>query len=215
MMSRYRRASSRRRCSNCQRVSRPCRVQRMRPASSITRRCLVIAWRVIFVPAVKCVMDIGPSSESRATSRKRISSPSAAKIIAESFGCAELLWLSFLCKVRLDQFHDHAPTLFVGSKRLDTTFQRNPIESTFRHLQHDALRDLLKRKLDQRGRFLGVVDVWVDRIRMPTKGEQSLRLHALDGDLEWQSLILLLSFGDLVIHFCADDRSFHECTRCK
>src|SRR5438067_2154132 len=56
---------------------------RTRPASSITWRCLVIAWRVTAKPPLSAVRDIGPSSQRRATSRKRVSSPRAAKRRAE------------------------------------------------------------------------------------------------------------------------------------
>src|SRR5439155_25178564 len=98
---------------NCHTLSRPCRVLRTRRASSITRRCLVIAWRVTLEPAVSLAMDIGPSSQRRETSRKRVFSPRAANRDAELFGSTVARELGRVDKVLLDQLHDHAPTLLV------------------------------------------------------------------------------------------------------
>src|SRR5262249_17321671 len=56
--SRYRRASSRRWGSSCQTLSRPYLAACTRPAFCITRKCFVIAWRVMSPPAVSLVMDI-------------------------------------------------------------------------------------------------------------------------------------------------------------
>jgi len=49
-----------------------------------------MAWQRL-EPAVSPVMDIGPPSQRRETRRKRVSSPRAAKRVAEPFG---LLWFS-------------------------------------------------------------------------------------------------------------------------
>jgi hypothetical protein len=43
-------------------------------------RCLVTAWRVTDASRVRCAMDIGPPADRRATMRRRVSSPRAAKI---------------------------------------------------------------------------------------------------------------------------------------
>ena len=43
----------------------------------------VSPWRVISVPAVSCAIDIAPPAQRTATKRRRVASPSAAKIGAE------------------------------------------------------------------------------------------------------------------------------------
>ena len=54
------------------------------PASSSACRCFVMAWRETFAPFVSRLIDSGPSAQSRATIRKRVASPNAAKRIAAS-----------------------------------------------------------------------------------------------------------------------------------
>src|SRR5437660_1118423 len=95
----------------------------------MTRRCLVIAWRVTLDPAVSRVMDIGPASQRRATSRSRVLSPRAANSGAELFGSTAALDLRCAGKVFLDQFHYHAPTLLIGRERLGPARQRDLIEA--------------------------------------------------------------------------------------
>ena len=60
------------------------------------------------------VMDIGPASQRRETSRNRVLSPRAANSGAELFDSAAAFDLRCAGKVFLDQFHHHAPTLLVG-----------------------------------------------------------------------------------------------------
>src|SRR5579872_3292251 len=95
----------------------------------MTRRCLVIAWRVTLKPPVSPVMDIGPPSQRRATSCKRVSSPNAAKRRAEPVGVATAFALRCLGKVPLDQLHDHAPTSLVCRERLRPARERDSIEA--------------------------------------------------------------------------------------
>src|SRR5580765_8492092 len=80
MRSSERRASSTCDGSNSQRRSRPTLTWRTRPACASTCRCLVTACRVISVPEVSCAIDRAEPAHRTATSRRRVSSPSAAKI---------------------------------------------------------------------------------------------------------------------------------------
>ena len=58
----------------------PCRTPRTRPASSSTRKCLVIACRERGEPAESVVIDERAPPPSLASRARRVSSPSAAKI---------------------------------------------------------------------------------------------------------------------------------------
>jgi len=123
----------------------------------ITRRCLVIAWRVTSEPAVSLAMDAGPPSQSRPTSRKRVSSPSAAKMGADSLGLSPFAAaLRGLFKVLLDQLDDHCPALFVCRERRRTAREGDSIEARFGDREHDAVRDLLQVEDDECGRLRGV-----------------------------------------------------------
>ena len=62
-------------------------------------------------------MDIGPSSESRSTTRNRVLSPSAAKMGAELIGSCVAIELRRVDKILSEQFHNHAPTLPVRHER--------------------------------------------------------------------------------------------------
>lgn len=70
--------------SRFQMRSRPLRSLRTSPAFESALRCFVTAWREIFEPFVSRTIERGPSSHSRATMNKRVSSPSAANIGAVS-----------------------------------------------------------------------------------------------------------------------------------
>src|SRR4051794_669034 len=91
----------------------PCRTLRISPATSIVRRCLVIACRVTSAPVAKEVIDKGPSRHRRKTSRSRVSSPNAANNGAAV--CAFILALALrgLRKVFLDHLDHHVPSAFV------------------------------------------------------------------------------------------------------
>jgi hypothetical protein len=60
--------------------SRPTRMLRTTPARSITSRCLLTACLVTAAPALSFDVESGPRMQSRFTSARRTSSPSAAKI---------------------------------------------------------------------------------------------------------------------------------------
>jgi hypothetical protein len=88
----------------------------------------VIACRVTFVPEVSLEIDNGPSLLNRKTSRRRVSSPSAANTSAEFFGRAASLVLGLLGKVFLDDPNHNAPALLVCRKRLRAASKRDLIE---------------------------------------------------------------------------------------
>lgn len=112
-------------------LSRPCLVLRTRPEFCITRKCLVIAWRVMSKPVVSLVMDAGPSSQRRETSRKRVSSANAANSGAEPRNPGTAFGLRCLGKVLLDQLYDHTPALLVRFECLCPTSQWDLIEAGF------------------------------------------------------------------------------------
>ncbi len=58
-------------------------MSRTKPASASTCRCFVTAWRVISVPDVSCLIDTALPVHRTPIRRRRVSSPSAAKIGAE------------------------------------------------------------------------------------------------------------------------------------
>src|SRR4030081_1183606 len=107
-------------------------------------------------------MDIGPCSQRRETSRKRVSSPNAAKSGAEPFGHAVAFELRRLDKVALKQFCRHLPTLLVRRKRLTPAFERDLIEAGLRDGHHDSIRRFLQREDDECGRLRRVVDTAID-----------------------------------------------------
>src|SRR5437870_10450588 len=152
---------------------------RTSPAFSMTRRCLVIAWRVMAKPAVSCAIDMGPSRHSRTTRRSRVPSPSAANTGADAASFAFVLERRRLRKVLLDERHHDRPALLVRRERLRAAFQRDAIEARFADGQHDAAGDLLEDELDQGGRLGRIVHTALDRERMPAEGEQPLRFDAI------------------------------------
>src|SRR5262249_33807993 len=124
-------------------LSRPCLELRTRPAFSINRRCLVMAWRVTCEPSVRFVMDSGPAPQRRATSRKRVSSPKAANIGAD-VGFRRTRGLRGLRKVLLDHLDHHVPTGFVCRERFRTSREWNLIKAGLDHRKHNAVFHLLQ-----------------------------------------------------------------------
>src|ERR1700733_14587816 len=99
-----------------------------------------MAWRVTLDPAVRPVIDSGPSSHRRRTIRKRVSSPSAAKMGAVELAGARLAGCG---KVGLDQCHLDAPTLLVRSKGFRASRQWDCIEDGLGEGEHHSVRDFL------------------------------------------------------------------------
>src|SRR5215470_7508650 len=190
-------------------LSRPWVALRTKPAFSITRRCLVMACRVIGNLAVSLEIESGPSPERRDTRRSRVSSPSAAKTAAESVRSGFAPALRSLGKVRLNQLDDDRPALVVRGKCLRTALERDAIEPRLADDQQDAVRCVLQHELDQRGRLFRVINVLIDGERMPSEREEAFELDAIDGDLEGYSRMLPLRSRHLGIDRRADEDPAH------
>src|SRR5436309_2506587 len=154
-------------------------------------------------------MDIGPSSQRRETSRRRVWSPRAAKMGAEPFGSTMALELLCMDEVLLDQLHYHAPTVLVCLERLCPARERDLIEAGLGDGKHDPARHLLQSKDDERRRLDRIVDAALNRERMPPEGEQPLGFHLLDSELERHAFVFLLSLGNLGIDRRGYDYSAH------
>ena len=153
IISRCCRRSSNRFRSNCQTLCRPWAKPRTKPALSITRRCLVMACRVIGSPTVSFAIDSGPSPARRDTSRSRVSSPSAAKTNADSPRSGFVLALRSLGKVPLDQRRDDRPAFVVRGKCARAPLDRDVVESRLADGEHDPARwTPRKRAPDANGR---------------------------------------------------------------
>ena len=119
------------------------RVPRTTPALARTRKCRVMAWRVTSVPAVSRVMDSGPCSQSRATSPRRVGSPSAPNKGAEA-ARARIPLLRAMREVLLDELGLMGPSSVVGGEGLDPAGQRDAVEAGLRDGQQRAALDLLQ-----------------------------------------------------------------------
>src|SRR5579863_4739189 len=89
------------------------------PARSRTPRCLVMAWRVSFESSASCEMELASPEQSRATSARRVLSPSAAKTRARAFGLA-VMRLRILCDMAVDVPHLFCPAAIVPAECLGT-----------------------------------------------------------------------------------------------
>jgi hypothetical protein len=160
ILSRARVASKSRRVRSSQMRSRPTRELRASPASSRACKCFVTACRDTDAPSAKCTIDSGPSPQSRATIRNRVSSPSAAKIGAASaslaagvsFAAAEVLdRVTARCnrsgregQVLLNQLRLRSPTFIVGRERFGAPLDRDLIETRLGDGQHRSARGLFQ-----------------------------------------------------------------------
>ena len=111
-----------------------------RPAAANTCRCFVIAWRVMQEPAARREIDNGSPADNREISRKRVSSPSAAKI-----GAA--LRLGRLCRladISFDCFHLYRPALLVASVGFRAACERNAVETRFHYGEHCSFGSVLQ-----------------------------------------------------------------------
>src|SRR5262245_13612500 len=107
--------------------SRPRRVPRISPALERTSRCLVTAWRVTGLLALKRAIDSGPLVDSRTNSRRRVSSPRAA-----NRGAASRTWATSMALARdmaLNVLHLDRPPFGVHPERLVAASGREAIEA--------------------------------------------------------------------------------------
>src|SRR5262249_30565865 len=160
-------------------------MSRTRPASASTRRCFVMAWRVISVPDVSCAIDNAPPAHRTAMRRRRVSSPSAAKTGAD-FRSDDFFGDSFfkraLCRgdMFLDVFHLLVPASAVHPKSFQTARRRDTVYPRFDDGYQCAVSDFLQLEFYQRGRFFRIVDRRINRVGMPANGKQSLGLNVYD-----------------------------------
>src|ERR1700682_2491373 len=178
--------------SSCQSLSRPNFTSRTTPASASTRRCLVTPCRLISVFAVSCAIENAPPAQSRATSFRRVGSPSAAKTFARTSldrttarRPASRFPAPFALPLRADMAHDVVhlpfPASAVHAERFQATVRGHVVEGAFPHAKQRALAGhVFTRECHERRLLLRVVHGRVDGIRMPAVREQILRFDALD-----------------------------------
>src|SRR6185369_3212619 len=130
--------------SSSQTLSRPSRELPAKPTFSSTWRCFVTACRVTWPPSVRRAIDIGQSTDKRATRRRRVWSPRAAKIKAVFFSPRRALGLGCLADIALDRFHLRSPTLVVAAIRVKAASQRNSVETRFDDAEQGAVGGLLE-----------------------------------------------------------------------
>src|SRR5262249_2349310 len=155
--------------SSANRLSRPARTLRTTPAASSTRRCLVTAWRVNRVPAVRRTIDCGVPRLSRSRTESRVASPSAANISARAFNAVETL--ARMNKMFRDIGHLDSPAALVHAERFIAPMGGQFAEARFHDPQQRPCPDRLERELDKRRRLAGIILAGVHRIGMPGEGE--------------------------------------------
>src|SRR5688572_9419867 len=137
--------------SSSHRRSRPARTSRTRPAFASTCRCFVTAWRVMSVPEVSCAIDFAPLLHRKATSRSRVSSPSAANTGAALRNPALRSGALTRSDMFLDVFHLCIPTLAVLAKRTEAAVRRYGVEAGFHDGHQRAACRVLQLERHQRG----------------------------------------------------------------
>src|SRR5579859_5009853 len=111
------------------------------PASSSTRRCLVIAWRVSVEPSASREIDCGGPLASLPTSDSRVPSPSAAKTDARCSksvprsGRGFCMLLQMACDVR----HLLGPPTLVHAEGIEPPVFGKGVEAGFQQEQHGAI----------------------------------------------------------------------------
>src|SRR5579885_1225087 len=156
------------------------------PTFSSTRRCLVMAWRVRRDPRERAAMEQGSPALSRATSARRVASPSAAKT-----GAWDVLCLRG--DMALDMVHLLRPAALVHAKGLGAARGGDLVEAGFRDGQQRAAGGLLETEFHERGGLGRVIHEGIDVIRVPGIGKEPFRLYFLNGDLPLQVFIAGIS----------------------
>src|SRR5262245_14461385 len=179
MTSSERRISSSGSGRSSQSRSRPWGTLRASPASARTRRCFVTACRVTSVPAVSRVIESGPSAPSRATRRRRVWSPSAAKTGSVAVNAAAVARaLPPLAKESLDVLCLFCPAFRVHAESLRATRQGDAVEARLHDSQLGAPGHVGELALDERRGLARVVVLRVDGVGVPAPREEPLALHA-------------------------------------
>src|SRR5262245_3964736 len=116
----------------------------MIPASARTFRCLVTPWRVMARKLSESTeIEAGPPFESRCSSARRVSSPSAANSNAALATC---LTRCFDILLQPDQYF--RPALLVVVENLGAACERNFVKAGFRQAQLCPLARRLQNERD-------------------------------------------------------------------
>src|SRR5690606_3326999 len=192
------------------RLSRPRRRLRTTPASSSTRRCLLIAWRLRTLSRPSSVIERCARSPSLPTSARRVGSPSAANTTAAPGARRDQRdrarrFRASLDRASLDMALDVlqllCPAAGVHAEGLVAAVRGDSVETGFGHGQHGAVAVRLEADLDQGRRLAGVVHVGLDRVRVPGEREQSLGDHVPDHGAPLD--VLVAGVGDVAAGFLA------------
>src|SRR5262245_17449312 len=152
------------------------------PASSSTRKCLLIAWRVRRDPCANWAIDRGKPPTNVPTSARRVASPSAAKTEARSSSSVKL----DMPRNALDLL---APARVIHAIGLEAALHGDGGKAGFGYHEQGASGVRLEPEFHQRGWLLGIIDRRIDGIGMPGEGEQALRLQPLHGHLPRHVLV--------------------------
>src|SRR5258706_6778954 len=166
--------------------SRPRQLSWTSPVSPRICRCLVMAWRVMAEPVVSRVIDCGPSTLSRFTKARRVSSPSAAKSGA---ACARWPLPALRRDILGDMCELLGPALLVHAEGDDPPRRRKAIEAGLDHRELRAVCHVGEVEFDEGHRLGGIVHAGLTGIGGPAVGEQVLGLNPLDHDLQGQVLV--------------------------
>src|SRR5512142_199820 len=118
-----------------------------------------------------------------------------ASTLVNSSGYVFASWfprLSGLDKILGDRLQLSGPSLFVHLVGFCATRRRNSIEAGLHDGKHRSGRGILKLEHDEGHGLARVVQIGSHRIRMPAEGEQTPRLHPLDGGFEGHMFIALV-----------------------
>src|ERR1044071_2279341 len=143
-------------------------------------RCFVMACRVTPVPSLSCVIDSGPLAHSLATNVRRVVSPRAAKTGAASLNLAAELRPR---DMTFDVFELLRPAALVPFESVGAALQRNASKARFDDCKQSAFRLVFQPELDQRHRFLRVILVGINGMRMPAIRKVMLGVNPLNHHL--------------------------------
>src|SRR5262245_66171506 len=100
-------------------------------------------------PSVSFAIDIGPPSHKRATRRRRVSSPSAAKSGAEPVNSTRVRALAVLGKILLNQLDLDGPAAFVRCESRGAALERDVVEPGLGDGQLDGAVHLFELEQDR------------------------------------------------------------------
>src|SRR5260370_34435757 len=101
----------------------------------------------------------------------------------------------------------------VGGKRFGPPLDGNLVETRLDDGQLRAVRGRIELEHNECGGLLRIIDARIHRVRMPSKGEQSHRLDAINRELETNPFVLFLALRDFRIDGCRNDLSNNTAAR--